>query len=392
MADRVLSLIGTKAKDLALLASKTYQITDSEAEELKKLEFSELLLHPANIRLTEMFGSGFDDSEIRYAYIMVKLDKDQTRYNVTDEYAEFFEAESGTPLDLLWLVDVVVGHTTEEILADDESYYDDIKRYSYFRPEDEKAYQEKALTYSLVKDEYGSVISGLVPFYSVEGTFVGILGVDIYIETYENEIQQTRNILSYVIFLPTAILTAAYIIIYIKNRKDIYSTVYTDPLTTIKNRRFIEKFLPMIVKEHYKKRLSLSVIMIDVDYFKLFNDTYGHQQGDEVLTKVSTAINAVSRRKWDFSCRYGGEELLVILTNTSLSGAEVVANRIQAAVNSLSIKHEKSNVSNIVTISQGVYSAIPKKADSEAEFIKQADKGLYDAKNKGRNRYVLVEE
>jgi signal transduction histidine kinase/DNA-binding response OmpR family regulator len=219
MADRVLSIIGTKAKDLALLASKEYQITDSEVAELKKLEFGELLLHPANVRLAEMFGSGFDSTEVRYAYIMVKLEKEQTKYQVTDKYAEFFGAETGTPLDVLWLVDVVVGQTLEEILTDDESYYDDVKRYSYFRPAVEKAYQERALTYLLIEDEYGREISGLAPIYSVEGTFAGMLGVDIYIEAYEKEIEQVRNILAYVIFLSTSILTALYIIVNIRNKK-----------------------------------------------------------------------------------------------------------------------------------------------------------------------------
>ncbi|MDR0301320.1 MAG: response regulator, partial [Treponema sp.] len=148
-----------------------------------------------------------------------KLEKDQTKYHVTDEYAEFFEAQTGTPLDLLWLTDVVVGHTVEEMLDDDESYYDDIKRYSYFRPAEEKTYREKALTYSLVEDEYGRVISGLAPFYSVEGTFVGMFGVDIYIEAYEQEIKQVRNLLAYVVFLSTSILTAVYGILYIRNKK-----------------------------------------------------------------------------------------------------------------------------------------------------------------------------
>jgi diguanylate cyclase (GGDEF)-like protein len=277
------------------------------------------------------------------------------------------------------------------MLETDATYYDDIKRYSYLREDDADNYRRKELTYAISADEYGSVISGLAPMYSVEGAFVGMLGVDIYIEEYENELKMIRNILLYVFFLPTAILTAVYIILYIKNRKLSYSTAYADPLTSAKNRRFIEKYFPAIVREHHKKNLPLSVIMIDIDNFKLFNDTYGHPQGDKVLVKISGAVNSVLRKKEDHICRYGGEEFFVILTNTKLSDAERIAGRIKTAVTSLAIKNENSGAADVVTVSQGVYSIVPKKADCCAEFIERADKGLYDAKHNGRDRYVLVE-
>lgn len=392
MSDREYSIIATKARDLAVMVAKSYEITDSEVSEMMELDFIDVLSHPANTRLESMFGSDFQNSEIRFAYIMVKLEGDQIKYHVTEEYADFFETEPGTPLNLLWLVDVVVGSNVEDTLEEDETYYDGVKRYSYMRSDDEQIYMDRLPAYSLSDDEYGRAISGMAPIYTVEGTFVGMLGVDIYIEHYEREIEEIRNLLSYVFILPSVILTIAYIFLSIVSKKRANSTAYTDSLTSAKNRRFIDKTFPTIVKEHHKKGLPLSVIMIDVDFFKLYNDNYGHQKGDDVLVKIAASVKAALRDKTDFVCRYGGEEFFVILTNTEMSVAEKVANRIKTSVAALAIEHELSNVSDVVTISQGVYSAIPKHIDSDKDFIARADKGLYEAKHKDRDQYVLVTE
>ena len=132
--------------------------------------------------------------------------------------------------------------------------------------------------------------------------------------------------------------------------------------------------------------------MIDVDFFKLYNDHYGHQQGDEALRKISKAIQSVLRERTDFICRYGGEEIFVILTNTNLSGAEMVAKRIHASVNALAIRHEHSVCAAVATVSQGVYSAVPQNVNYAKNFIMCADQGLYKAKNNGRNQYIMVKE
>jgi len=392
MSEREFLLFANKARELAVIVSNNYKITDAEVDEIKRLEFKDLLQHPANKRLAEVFGhdSNFDD--IKYAYIMVKLDETQVKYYITDEYKDFYEAEIGTPLNLLWLVDLVINKTAEELLAEDRTYYDDIKRYSLFRAETEKAYLDRIPVYSVTNYEYGRLISGWTPFYSVEGTYVGMLGVDIFIEQYEHAVKRIETILTAVFAVPTVILTIAYIIFYIRNRKRVDSKAYIDSLTSIKSRRFIDEYFPTIVKEHYKKGLHLSVIMIDVDHFKLYNDNYGHLQGDEVLKNVARAIQSVLRERTDYICRYGGEEILVILTNTNLSAAEMIAKRIKISVNNLAIKHEHSVCSPVVTVSQGLYSAVPQSMNCAKNFIMYADQGLYEAKNGGRNQYVTVEE
>jgi len=392
MSERELSLFADKARDLAVLVSRSYWITDAEADELKRLEFKDILQHPANIRLEGLFGHDFNFGDIRYAYIMVKLDQTEIKYFVTDENREFYGAETGTPLNLLWLADIVVNRTTEEVLVEDEAYYDDIRRYSFFHAKEEKTYQDRIPANLLSDDKYGKLIGGLAPLYSAEGTFVGMIGIDLYIEQFEDAVKRIRIILLAVFAIPTVLLTVAYLILYIRSKKDIYSKAYIDSLTSIKNRRFIDEYFPLIVKEHYKKGLPLSVIMIDVDYFKLYNDHYGHQQGDEALKKIAKAIQLALRERTDFICRYGGEEILVILTNTNLSGAEMVASRIHKSVDALAIKHEHSICFPVATVSQGVYSAVPKSANLAKNFIMRADQGLYEAKNGGRHQYIAIKD
>jgi diguanylate cyclase (GGDEF)-like protein len=392
MSEREFLIFANKAKELAVLVSKNYRITDAEVDEIKQLEFKDLLEHPVNLRLAEVFGNDFKFDEIKYAYVMAKLEEADIKYFVTDEYKDFYGAKTGTPLNLLWLVDFVVNQTPEELLAEDPAYYDDIKRYSLFRDEYEKAYQNRSPMYTMTDYEYGKLICGWAPLYSAEGTYVGVLGIDLFIDQYEHAVKRIEIILASVFAVPTVALTIVYLLLHIRSKKRQYSKVYTDSLTSIKNRRFIEEYFPSIVKEHYKKKLSLSVIMIDVDCFKLYNDHYGHQQGDEALKKISKAIQFALRERTDFVCRYGGEEIFVILTNTNLAGAEMVAKRIQTSIYALAIKHEYSACSNIATISQGIYSAVPQDANYAKNFITHADQGLYKAKNNGRNQYIAVTE
>jgi diguanylate cyclase (GGDEF)-like protein len=392
MSEREFSLFADKARELAVLVSKSYRITDAEIDEIKQLEFKDLLRHPANIRLAELFGNDFNFSDIKYSYVMVKLDENEIKYFVTDEYKDFYGAETGTPLNLLWLADLVVNRTPEELLAEDPTYYDDIKRYSFFRPDTEKAYQDRIPVHSVTNYEYGRLICGWAPLYSAEGAFVGMIGVDLLIEHYEYVVKRIKTILASVFAAPTVILTITYLVFHIRNKKRQYSKVYTDSLTSIKNRRFIDEYFPSIVKEHYNKKLPLSVIMIDVDFFKLYNDHYGHQQGDEVLKSISKAIQLALRERTDYICRYGGEEILVILTNTNLAGAEIVASRIKKSVDALAIKHEYSVCAPIATVSQGIYSAVPKSANYAKTLIMRADQGLYAAKNGGRNQYITIKE
>ena len=163
-----------------------------------------------------------------------------------------------------------------------------------------------------------------------------------------------------------------------------------DGLTGIPNRRHFDSHLHEEWRRAMREQQSLSIILIDVDHFKKYNDTYGHQQGDRCLIAIAATIHQCMQRPMDLAARYGGEEFAAILPNTGATGAMYIAEKIRLAVQDLNIEH--AAVDGHVTISLGVASMIPTTARQDcptSELIKIADQALYQAKNQGRNRSVL---
>ena len=172
----------------------------------------------------------------------------------------------------------------------------------------------------------------------------------------------------------------------------IRSQAVTDDLTGIPNRR---SFLDRTRTEFNRSRRNkypLSVIMIDIDHFKSYNDTYGHERGDECLKKVALAIQKTLKRPSDFCARYGGEEFITVLPDTTQEGALFIAEEIRAAVRNLGMEHEKSSPAGGVSISLGVATAENNLSISYEDLIRQSDKALYLAKEKGRNRVEVFTE
>ena len=168
--------------------------------------------------------------------------------------------------------------------------------------------------------------------------------------------------------------------------RDLERLSHEDGLTGLANRRYFDRIFPDECRRACREHLTLAVIMLDVDYFKTFNDSYGHLEGDDCLIKVCHAVKGVLRRPGDIACRYGGEEVVALLPNTDAPGAMLIANRICGAVVDLSIPHGGSG-HGVVTLSAGVSSYRPLGAsDRPSELLKAADRALYRAKERGRNR------
>ena len=132
----------------------------------------------------------------------------------------------------------------------------------------------------------------------------------------------------------------------------------------------------------------LSLILADIDYFKCYNDHYGHQAGDDCLVVVAQTMAQVVKRSLDFVARYGGEEFAIVLSGTDVEGAFQVAERIRLAILELKLPHASSEVCDQVTLSLGVASIIPSFEQLLDDLIANADKALYQAKEQGRNRVV----
>ena len=165
--------------------------------------------------------------------------------------------------------------------------------------------------------------------------------------------------------------------------------VTLDGLTHVANRRKLDEYLAEEWGRATRSQQPLSLIMLDIDFFKPYNDCYGHQAGDICLITVAQAVQSAVRRSTDLVARYGGEEFAVILPSTDLAGAEVIANEIRQAVTALEIPHQGSESSSIVSVSLGIACVVPTTASSSEELIAQADQALYLAKQQGRNCYVM---
>ncbi len=159
-----------------------------------------------------------------------------------------------------------------------------------------------------------------------------------------------------------------------------------DGLTQVANRRRFDEYLDDEWQRMMREQLPLSLILCDIDCFKLFNDTYGHQAGDDCLRKVAQVMQSAAKRAIDLCARYGGEEFAVVLPHTERLGAIQVAQGIGSGVKALKITHASSKVTRVVTVSLGVATTIPSLDSSLERLIMAADKALYQAKAAGRDR------
>jgi len=168
------------------------------------------------------------------------------------------------------------------------------------------------------------------------------------------------------------------------------SLVYIDELTNIANRRFFDVMYKKEFKNSFRDKTSLSIIFCDIDFFKDYNDFYGHQAGDEALKTIAQTLESSLCRSHDLVARYGGEEFIVLLPFTTAKEAEIVALKMRNNVRDLKILHKKSLVSKYITLSYGIASLIPNDEKDFIKLLKNADAALYEAKNSGRDKISIA--
>ena len=163
----------------------------------------------------------------------------------------------------------------------------------------------------------------------------------------------------------------------------------TDALTSVYNRRYIDENIDLLIKSISRSNGKLTVMMVEVDHFKLYNETYGYGKGDECLKTIANALSQSLKRDNDFVARYGANEFTVILPNTHESGAHIMADRLLKSVRDCNIPHEKSDTADFVTISVGVAVGVADYSHNGNEFIMKANEALDISKQTGYNRYTL---
>lgn len=174
------------------------------------------------------------------------------------------------------------------------------------------------------------------------------------------------------------------------NELEVLRLSVTDGLTGLLNRRYFMSEYEKERKRAVRDKFPLSILMIDIDYFKQYNDTYGHLSGDDCLITVSIAIRESISRPGDCVARFGGEEFIILLANTKQEGAEVIAEEILKSIRNTKVEHKSSNVSPYISVSIGLASTVPSNDLIGDKLIQQADDALYLAKERGRNQIAFV--
>lgn len=260
----------------------------------------------------------------------------------------------------------IIGKSTEEVLT--LSYWE-ITPEKYLAQEAMQLESlEKTGKYGPYEKEYLHVDGHLVPV-CLSGQIVDIEG-ERYIWSSVEDITARKRVENE--------LARLY--------KEVKQQSLLDGLTGVSNRRMFDLSLEREWKHSVRDGVPLSLILIDVDYFKMYNDGYGHRQGDECLKLIAQLLSTLARRPLDLISRYGGEEFVLLLPNTSKLQAIGIAEQCISIVRSRSIPHKLSKTSDIVTVSAGVCTVIPMGDTRSSSLIESADKLLYEAKTNGRNR------
>ncbi|WP_244291692.1 MULTISPECIES: diguanylate cyclase [Vibrio] len=163
-----------------------------------------------------------------------------------------------------------------------------------------------------------------------------------------------------------------------------------DGLTKVYNRRYMDQKLEEMIGWHGRRKAPLTLILLDVDFFKPYNDNYGHIEGDKCLQLLAGALTESFSRAGEYVGRYGGEEFAIILSDMDTESAHKQAQRIKKIVHSIDCKHEYSKVSDVITVSQGVYCFVPTGNELTNSVYEIVDSALYQAKQNGRNTYVAI--
>jgi diguanylate cyclase (GGDEF)-like protein len=171
-------------------------------------------------------------------------------------------------------------------------------------------------------------------------------------------------------------------------QKELEELSFKDGLTGVANRRMFDKVIELEWDNARRNHQPLSIIMLDIDYFKQYNDHYGHIQGDDSLKRVGQVLSGAATHSRDFLARFGGEEFVLVLPETDEESAKTVAERCRSLIFKAQIPHAASQVSQLLTLSMGVGTVIPAHKDTAMTFIDEVDRRLYQAKQKGRNCIV----
>lgn len=381
--------LGEGLASTAQIISDSFNLSPSEYEHLLGITYNELIMSDLNRRFNSLVKNTMENSGVIYVYIEASL-HDDYKHTVSESDYALYDANEGTPLNIIYLLDAVNNrllneHGERRTLLDKERYYHSLN----------KEYLKKPFSGHLIhKDKWGSYITGIAPFYLTDGTYVGVLGVDYDYSIFE------RSMWSYWVFLTFFFMISIIPLYFLYKHIDLnhkrkesieklYEVSNIDFLTGVLNRRAIWSYLENQWSKCFKNKENISIIIIDIDYFKEYNDNYGHLAGDKILVKISKILKGAILDYDGEVGRYGGDEFLIILNNCPLDALQEIVEKIERDIRCANIEHAFSPISSRQTLSMGVATCIPNEDHDLYHLFDKADKSLYKAKRYGRNSTVI---
>lgn len=382
--------LGNKAMIMAIHVARTTSIDETEYQRLLKINYPDLLADSKNIEFEENARAVMKHSDIKYIYVLSKLSDDFIKYKVEPGEDSVYEKPVGTPLNYCYLLDAVVDVETR--LKDKSGkWYQDKDRYTVSHESVVKAFEHKEPVYFINSDEWGEYITGMAPYYDNKGKFIGVVGVDLRLDSYSALLKKSQIIITSFLMALMLICFFAYYLacrMYqaekIAYEKTILSDI--DGLTSLLNRRCILEKLDFTWHSLQDKKRLISLLLIDVDYFKEYNDFYGHLAGDEVLRNIARVLSENISLYNGFAGRYGGDEFIAIITDISEDEAKQLAQQIILQVEELQIENKNSPGQLYQTISIGGATMFSQTDMTLADFFNLADEALYRAKEMGRGQ------
>lgn len=294
-------------------------------------------------------------------------------------YKTLLESTNAIPWKIDWqtMQFAYIGPQIENVLGWEPSSWVSVDDWvARIHPED----RESVVSFCVAQSKAGTDHEADYRALAKDGTHVWIRDV---VHVMRNEAGEVDALIGFMFDISERKKTEAKLI---DLQKELETLSFKDGLTGVANRRMFDSMMDAEWVGACHNKRPLSLIMLDIDYFKQYNDHYGHIQGDDCLRRVAHTLNTAGKRSGDFFARFGGEEFILILPDTDGPAAVKVAERCRSLIFKAQIPHEKSLVSQLITISIGVSTIVPTHADEWIKFIEQVDRHLYQAKQQGRNR------
>lgn len=373
------------AEDVARLKSKDYRAVRDD---------------PIFIKFTHMVHTIFCDSSVRIVCVMAPLVPDEVKYHVTEDSAKFYGAAPGTPLNLIWLLDCALdaeNMTQEEFVKWEQDYYVDCHRYSFMRPSQKEIFDLEKRGNDHIIEEWGNLIVGFAPLYTVEGTFVGTVNVDFDISEYDMRWRDAYFKIVAAFCITFCVMAASLFYAYHKYWTADIRAKYRDALTGVYNRRYeMERFASIKAALETDGAPYAAVVMMDLDHFKAINDTYGHKTGDGCLRAFASACAGALAAAPNIIIRWGGEEFIILTPCADGAALEAMLAKLTHAVrgcvpppaNAAEVK--QGDKVPFTVSAGGVLCALREMTPHSLETaITEADALMYRAKREGRDRYCV---